>query len=114
MKTKKLVATLDGLMQAMNRLDTREMMADALKDGGKGDDVGSRLFESAVENMDCMALGYISSLIDAGDIAQGEEVGDADEYARDAMVRTVEARINIVMLTTLSRLGETLKSMGGD
>ena len=113
MKKKELMATLDELADAMGRIDCRAMMAKGLEDNDMADEVGSRRFDAAVERMECLALGYVAAMVDAIDIARGEdEVGDADEYAAGTMQDMVEARSEIIAQRVFRSLDELLNGTG--
>ena len=114
MKKKELVSTLDELADAMGRIDCRAMMAKGLEDNDMADEVGSRRFDAAVERMECLALGDVSAMVDAIDIARGEdEVHDADEYAGAAMESMVSARNEIIARRAFRRLNDWLDGKAG-
>ena len=81
MKKKELADTFDRIASAMGGIDVRARVEDAA-----GGEHSEEAVEMTVDQLELMAMGYISAMVDACDIARGDdEVSDVGEYALRAI-----------------------------
>ena len=113
MKKKELAELFDRIGDAMGGIDIRAKVEEAV--AAEGRERSEEAVETTVDQLELMALGYVTAMVDACDIARGDdEVGDVGEYALraiDTMAATLGPYLLDRALDSLARLIDT--ELGG-